>query len=59
MQGFWKVSVFDEDLTGFEIMACCLKENEAKEITRELDALGFIARASKHTNKKGVYFYGK
>ena len=59
MQGVWKVSVFDEDLTGFEIRAYCLKESDAKEITKELDVLGFIARASKHKNKKGDYYYGE
>lgn len=57
--GYWKVSVFDEERVGYVVKAVNLKAQEAKDLVKELEAVGFMARASKHNNKKKEYFYGK
>ena len=56
---YWKVSVFDEKRIGYVVKACNLNEQEAKELVIELEASGIMARASKHKNQKGEYYYGK
>lgn len=59
MNHYWKVAVYDEDLCGFIVRAVCLKKSDAMELTRELTAQGFIARASKQINLKKEYYYGE
>lgn len=56
---YWKVSVFDGEKIGYLVKACNLKEQEAKDLVKELSSMGVMARASKHKNTKGEYFYGK
>lgn len=56
---YWKVSVFDENLIGYVVKAVNLDKEKAKELVRELEATGVMARASKHKNPKGEYYYGK
>lgn len=56
---YWKVSVFDENAVGYVVKAVNLSEDEAKNMVRQLEALGLMARASKHKNPKRDYFYGK
>lgn len=56
---YWKISVFDEEKIGCLVKACNLKEQEAKDLVKELSSMGVMARASKHINPKKEYFYGK
>ena len=56
---YWKVSIFDEDRVGYLVKACNLKEQDAKDLVEELSTMGVMARASKHKNTKGEYYYGK
>lgn len=56
---YWKVSVFDENLVGYIVKACNLTEFEAKDMVHELETMGIMARASRHKNSKGEYYYGK
>lgn len=54
----WKVSVLSDEIGNYIVKAVCLTEGEAKDFCRQLNALGFLSRASKHKNSKGVYYYG-
>lgn len=56
---YWKVSAFNELLCGYVVKATNLTEEKAKELVRELESLGVMARASKHKNPKQDYHYGK
>lgn len=59
MRTYWKVSTFDDKVGGYIVREVNLKEYEAKDLVKKLESMGCMARASKHINKKGEYYYGK
>lgn len=56
---FWKVSVFDRNFGTFRVEVVCVpNEKEAKFIADLWTQTGVQARASRHINQKGEYYYG-